>query len=226
MIKATLLDTMGSDRTVSNAARVSFAKHKEVYDEKDAKLIRFLAREGHYAPFGHCFASFRVTAPIYVSRQCVKHEYLRFSEESRRYISDEPEFFRPVLRSRTSDKKQGSGPMLADSSDQHALIDTLNAQALSTYHDLLDSGVCEEQARGVLPTSMMTSWVWSGSLDAWASMVNLRDHPEAQRETQQVAQQISHKLSVCFEDSWNALTGKGLPPIKPMMFKPGHRDVT
>jgi thymidylate synthase (FAD) len=107
MIEVTYIDHMGSDLTVANAARVSFGKTSEMEDDpwgppklkkKDDKLIRYLAREKHISPFGHCFASFHVKAPIFVARQLVKHKFLRWNEISRRYVDDEPEFYHRVLR--------------------------------------------------------------------------------------------------------------------------------
>ena len=96
MIDVTYINHMGSDLTVVNAARVSFGKKQESFDdEKDSRLIRYLARHRHTSPFGHCFASFHVRAPVFVARQLVKHKFLRWNEISRRYVDDPPEFFKP-----------------------------------------------------------------------------------------------------------------------------------
>ena len=110
MIKATLIDHMGSDLSVVNAARVSFGKKADNYTpEQNNRLILYLAKHRHISPFGHCFASFHVKAPIFVARQLVKHKFLRINEISRRYVDDEPEFYTPdVWRGRSADKKQGS----------------------------------------------------------------------------------------------------------------------
>ena len=127
MIKATYVDHMGSDLSVVNAARVSFAKHKEVLDNvtvgdytvrlaldnKDTKLINYLAKHKHTSPFGHAFASFHVKAPVFVARQLVKHKFLRWNEISRRYVDNEPEFYEPdEWRGKSADKKQGSEGVL------------------------------------------------------------------------------------------------------------------
>ena len=89
IIKAELIDYMGSDLTVVNAARVSFAKHHEKFEDgKDDKLIRYLATHKHLSPFGHNFATFHCSAPIFVARQLVKHKFLRWNEVSRRYVND------------------------------------------------------------------------------------------------------------------------------------------
>ena len=222
MIKATLMDHMGSDLTVVNAARVSFGKESHavawadydyenkarcgdliaILDPKDQKLIRYLAKHNHISPFGHCFASFHVKAPIFVARQLVKHSFLRWNEVSRRYVDDEPEFYVPdVWRGRSADKKQGSAgevklelPLLA-----------AHATALEQYEDLLEQGVAPEQARMVLPQSTMTEWWWSGSLDAFARMCKLRCATDTQYETRIVADQISRVMGDLFPVSWGEL---------------------
>ncbi len=211
MIEATYIDHMGTDLTVANAARVSFGKTSEMEDNmwgppklkaKDDKLIRYLAKHKHISPFGHCFASFHVKAPVFVARQLVKHKFLRWNEISRRYVDDEPEFYEPsVWRGRSADKKQGSEGVV----DVANWGDT-NWACLTAYKDLLKHGVAPEQARMVLPQSMMTEWYWSGSLDAFADMCNLRCKSDTQAETRLVAQQIDRKMIELFPVSWDALT--------------------
>jgi len=222
-IKATLKDHMGSDLTVVNAARVSFGKESQVvawldyeYEDrsrggdliavlepKDQKLIRYLAKHKHLSPFGHAFASFHVKAPIFVARQLVKHKFLRWNEISRRYVDEEPEFYNPdVWRGRSEDKKQGSSDEVVKS---NANVLYYNAKAHGLYNQLLDEGVAPEQARMVLPQSAMTEWYWSGSLDAFASMCNLRCASDTQYESRVVADQISKVLGDLFPVSWEAL---------------------
>jgi len=196
--------------TVANAARVSFGKTSEMEDyawgppklkSKDDKLIRYLAKHKHISPFGHCFASFHVKAPIFVARQLVKHKFLRWNEISRRYVDDEPEFYQPdVWRGRSADKKQGSDGVV-DVGDWGSS----GWAALKAYKDLLSHGVAPEQARMELPQSTMTEWYWSGSLDAFADMCNLRCKPDTQAETREVADQISDKMKELFPVSWEAL---------------------
>ena len=212
MIKATYIDHMGSDLTVANAARVSFGKTSEMEDDpwgpprlkkKDDKLIRYLAREKHISPFGHCFASFHVKAPIFVARQLVKHKFLRWNEISRRYVDDKPEFYKPdVWRGRSADKKQGCEGVV----NLELPLLAAHVTAVEQYEELLDAGVAPEQARMVLPQSMMTEWYWSGSLDAFADMCNLRCKSDTQAETREVAKQIDHKMIELFPVSWDALT--------------------
>jgi len=211
MITATYIEHMGNDLTVANAARVSFGKTSEMEENtwgpptlkaKDAKLIKYLAKHKHISPFGHCFASFHVKAPVFVARQLVKHKFLRWNEISRRYVSDKPEFYSPeVWRGKSADKKQGSDGVV----DVGDWGDT-NWACLTAYNDLLEHGVAPEQARMVLPQSTMTEWYWSGSLDAFADMCNLRCKPDTQAETREVANQIDRKMLELFPESWDALT--------------------
>ena len=215
MIKATYIDHMGSDLTVANAARVSFGKTSEMEDDpwgpprlkkKDDKLIRYLAKHKHISPFGHCFASFHVKAPIFVARQLVKHKFLRWNEISRRYVDDKPEFYTPDLwRGRSADKKQGSEGVIGMSYDEWQTYKITYTDAQDLYFYLMAEGVAPEQARMVLPQSTMTEWYWSGSLDAFADMCNLRCKTDTQAETRIVADQISEKMLELFPVSWEAL---------------------
>jgi thymidylate synthase (FAD) len=212
MIEVTYIDHMGNDLSVVNAARVSFGKTSEMEDdawgppklkEKDAKLIRYLASHKHISPFGHCFASFHIKAPIFVARQLVKHKFLRWNEISRRYVDDEPEFYEPrEWRGRSADKKQGSDGVVTVGVHNNALY----GYQEGVYQRLLELNVAPEQARMVLPQSTMTEWYWSGSLDAFADMCNLRCKPDTQAETRVVAQQIDRKMIELFPVSWDALT--------------------
>jgi thymidylate synthase (FAD) len=219
MIKVTYIDHMGSDLSVVNAARVSFGKKSEalgtsgvegepmtpILNDPDKRLIKYLAKHKHMSPFGHAFASFHVKAPIFVARQLVKHKFLRWNEISRRYVDDEPEFYEPdVWRGRADDKKQGSAGAV-----ESVPVGALKVQGycLAAYQDLLSSGICPEQARMVLPQSTMTEWYWSGSLDAFADMCNLRCKGDTQLETRLVANQICDSMHKLFPLSWKALRG-------------------
>ena len=221
MINVTYIDHCGSDQSTVNAARVSFGKksHCEytrwvemgdwagdmpVVNERDAKLIRYLAKHKHLSPFGHAFASFHVKAPVFVARQLVKHKFLRWNEISRRYVDEEPEFYVPdVWRGRSADKKQGSEGVVGTDSLIGSVLH--NDSCRDFYQDLIDSGVAPEQARMVLPQSTMTEFYWSGSLDAFASMCVLRLKDDTQYETRLVAQQIDEVMSSLFPVSWQAL---------------------
>ena len=212
-MKVTLIDKMGTDLTVANAARVSFAKKNTEFKEPgDRRLINFLGKHGHWTPFGHCTLSFHIEAPIFVARQLVKHQVgLVWNEVSRRYVDYEPDYWLPEhWRARAEDKKQGS------SDDEH--IDWIDREqrtgglvakacdfALKTYKILLDAGVCPEQARMVLPQNVYTEWYWSGSLYAFARVCNLRCQPDAQKETRDVCWEIDGLSSNLFPVSWEAL---------------------
>jgi len=203
MITATYVDHMGSDLSVVNAARVSFGKNHTEMTDGDTRLIKYLAKYKHTSPFGHAFASFHVKAPVFVARQLVKHKFLRWNEISRRYVDDEPEFYQPdVWRGRSEDAKQGSEGVTYPDPD---IVSFYNHTALRSYNELLENGVCPEQARMVLPQSTMTEWYWSGSLDAFADMCNLRRKADTQYETTRVAECISLAMQSLFPLSWEAL---------------------
>ncbi len=241
-IKLTYIDHMGSDLSVVNAARVSFGKTSEMdmsdqwgppkLKDKDAKLIKYLAKHKHMSPFGHAFASFHVKAPIFVARQLVKHKFLRWNEISRRYVDDDPEFYMPdQWRGRADDKKQGSSDDtlsnlegmsmygLTDNKEvyqnrhrkgmrtigtQH-MANLVNQKAYHLYNNMITAGVCPEQARMVLPQSTMTEWYWSGSLDAFMDMCNLRCKLDTQYETRLVAEYILSEMINLFPVSVEAL---------------------
>lgn len=211
-MQVTLVDHYGSDLMVVNAARVSFSKHHDEFDEvSDTKLIQYLARENHWVPFAHPHATFRIKAPIFVARQLVKHQIgLSWSEESRRYIDSEPEFWFPeVWRGRPEGSiKQGSAGEL-DLTGSICSDNCIKAEVenmLILYQEMLDHGVAPEQARMVLPLNTMTEWIWSGSLAAWARVCKLRLDPHAQAETRIIATQIADAMSDLFPVSWKALT--------------------
>ena len=213
MIEVTYIDHMGSDLSVVNAARVSFGKKSDwmsrvhngepkVLQFKDDKLIKYLAKHKHYSPFNHTFVTFHVKAPIFVARQLQKHEYTIWNEISRRYVDEEPEFYQPEeWRGRSADKKQGSDGTVKSNANVPYFNDTM----LGVYTQLLDEGVAPEQARMVLPQSMMTEWYWSGTMKAMHKMCSLRCKPDTQLETQIVANYIDDEMAKLFPVSWEAL---------------------
>lgn len=215
MIKVDLVNFMGSDESVTDAARVSFSKRSDQYTpEQNIKLINYLAKHKHISPFGHAFASFRVKAPVFVARQLVKHRFLRWNETSRRYVDDEPEMFIPdKWRAKADSVKQGSGDgeilSLSDGlSREYSVqlcVEVVYEDAVYLYNRLINAGVAAEQARIVLPQAMMTEWVWSGSLDAFASMCKLRLDPHTQYESRLVAEEVSAHMAKLFPHSWKAL---------------------
>jgi thymidylate synthase (FAD) len=213
MSSVTYVDHMGSDLTVVNSARVSFDKKVSVLSSKDAKLINYLAKHQHWTPFAHVQVTLLVEAPVFVARQLVKHQVgLVWNEVSRRYVSDAPTFHVPDLWRQAADNvKQGSSAKpIQHNGVAGAIYHRAMLRLQAVYKELLDMGVCPEQARMVLPQSMMTSWYWTGSLVAFARVVNQRTHSTAQVETKAVAIDIDNVIK-SLEDlkvSWNALLGE------------------
>ena len=212
-MKIELLNSMGSDITVANAARVSFAMESEEFGSRDKKLIRYLAAHGHWTPFAHVQLQFRIKAPLYVARQLHKSSVgLAVNEVSRRYVDFTPEFHAPEgWRKRAPDKKQGS---LNETLDNDSLLYNsywdLMTKAEDLYSFMLEKGVAPEQARMVLPQSMMTEWYWTGSLAAFGRVVSQRLSEDAQYECRVVAEKID-QLLVNHEPisySWSCLTGR------------------
>ena len=207
----------------------TFDPKVKTLSERDTNLINYLAKHKHISPFGHAFASFHVKAPIFVARQLVKHKFLRWNEISRRYVDDEPEFYVPdVWRGRSADKKQGSSDeviteFLVQGADRYtpdhikSMMDiddgydsVMQESCLSLYRDFIKAGVAPEQARMVLPQSTMTEWYWSGSLDAFADMCNLRCKEDTQYESRLVADQVSTIMQDLYPVSWSALMEGGV----------------
>ena len=207
-MQVTLVDRMGTDLSVVNAARVSYAKSKNAFDVvKDEKLIKYLAEHEHWSPFAHASLQFRIKAPVFVARQLVKHQVgLVWNEVSRRYVDDAPELYRPdAWRGRPQNSKQGSdGEVKLDQTIEYNMETTMES-CLILYNALLQKGVAPEQARMVLPQSMMTEWYWSGTLYAFARVCNLRCKPDTQRETQEVANEIDRLTNEAFPSSWKHL---------------------
>ena len=207
MIKVKMIDKMGSDLSVVNAARVSYAKVKNQFEDKDAKLISFLAKHGHWSPFAHASISFRIKAPVFVARQLVKHQVgLSWNEVSRRYVSYEPELYKiDEWRGKPVDSKQGSAGVVELSDLAKVCYDKMMEGCKILYDQLLSEGVAPEQARAVLPQSMMTEWIWSGTLYAFARVCDLRCKPDVQKETREVAEFIDSYSLIHFPISWHAL---------------------
>jgi thymidylate synthase (FAD) len=202
------MDSMGSDLTVANAARVSFDKHKDELDDSDEKLIAFLAKHGHWSPFAHVSQQLKIDAPIFIARQLQKHQVgLAWNEVSRRYVDSTPEFYTPAeWRKRAKDKKQGSlSEPIASQGIANAIKKEAEIVCVNAYNALLRKDVCPEQARMVLPQSLMTSWYWTGSVYAFSRVCNLRLKEDAQAETREVAESISNHCAIMFPISWKNL---------------------
>jgi thymidylate synthase (FAD) len=224
-MKVELISCLGTDLTVVNAARVSFDKEsdwevihsmRQELSSKDAALIRYLAKHNHFTPFTHCMITLRETIPIFVARQRFKHTIgFSYNEVSRRYVDDTPEFYTPdTWRGKADNAKQGSSEKEIDINPTiqgipPALFDVYQ-HALKTckwtYENLLDKGVCPEQARMVLPQSMYTSYYVTGSLSAFARAYKLRIDKHAQKEIQELAEKWNAIIKDLYPVSWEALT--------------------
>ena len=209
MPEVELLEVFGSDLTVVNAARVSMGKESTVMTPGDAKLIKYLATHKHVSPFFHPQIRLRLKMPIPIAREWFRHT-VGFSrnEISRRYVDTDPEFFEPTMwRQRNPSVKQGSMDTSVEA--HNVVVDKVHqwhTQALDLYKELLQQGVCPEQARFVLPQSMYTEFIETGSLYGYARLCGLRDAPDAQKEIRDYAHQVSVLLAEKFPVSWLALT--------------------
>ena len=212
-----LIDFMGSDLRIANAARASFNKEKETLDQRDEKLIKFLATSepSHTMPFRHVYFTFQVKAPIFVLRQWQKHligcewsfeQYkdMPWSEQSGRYVAYDGYWMPDYFRMRAENKKQGSidephpnTKLWLEKYKEHS------EHALELYDLMVDDGVAPEQARTILGMNMFTNFYWTASLQAVAHFVNLRDHPEAQPEIKNFARIISEMIDDVAPYAWS-----------------------
>jgi len=209
-VRVEYLDRLGTDLSIVNAARVSMDKqHTEFDPDSDTRLLQYLAKHQHWTPFAHTALTLRITTPIFVARQLAKHQVgLVWNEISRRYVDAEPEFYTPTeWRSRPEGNiKQGSGePITTDA----AYLDWIYREGIyasrKAYDELLARGVAPEMARMILPQSMMTTWIWTGSLAAFSRVCTLRLDSHAQAETREIAVQIADICAEYFPSAWSAL---------------------
>lgn len=215
-VKVELLDYMGNDLAVVNAARVSFNKEASLdengyMDSSDEKLIKYLATHDHWTPFAHTALKFRVAAPVPIRTQCFKHKVgMVENEESRRYISSTPEIFIPeFFRSKPDGSiKQGSGDKHYQSDMWKEEYEGVVQGCVNFYLNMLQDGVCPEQARFILPQGAIVNWIWTGNLVSFANFHNKRTDQNAQYEVQVVAEMVGEKIKDIFPVSWDALTKK------------------
>lgn len=193
----TLVDYMGNDKRAVNAARVSLLNDEiegfdNDLDEGDERLLAFLVREQHTSPFEHSSLSVRITCPLFVSKQIMRHRTFSFNEVSRRYTSKGLEFYIPqILRQQAVNNLQCSTvDAVQDNRTALAVYQAQVNTALEAYNQLISAGVCREQARGILPQCLYTEFYMSGNLLNWFKFLRLRLHPHAQPEVQAVAQAI------------------------------------
>ena len=211
-MKAEYISHMGNDMTVCDAARVSFAKEASNFsEEQNKKLINYLAKHHHTTPFTHPQITLRETVPIFVARQRFKHVVgFTYNEVSRRYVDDAPEFFYPdVWRCRPEGSvKQGSAGPIQHSVHATDMYEVFVKKAIQLYKDMLSMGIAPEQARMVLPQSMLTSYYVTGSLAAFARMYTQRIDAHAQKEIQELAEQVNSIIAPLYPISWAALTNQ------------------
>lgn len=204
----------GDDLLVVNAARCSFGKEKQEFTDADTKLINFLAREKHVLPFRHPTVTLRCKAPLFVARQLMKHQAgMSWSEESRRYITTEPEFYFPdKWRKKADNVKQGSSDEEVDNYESLWMFDSIHEdynshveESIKFYEHLLRQGVAPEQARMVLPQAACSTWVWTGTLLAWVHMLKLRLDSHTQKECRDFAALVADIIKPLYPVSYEAL---------------------
>mgnify|MGYP000241007811 CR=1 FL=1 len=213
-MKTEYIDHMGNDASVVRAARVSFADDsREFNEENDAGLINYLASHNHWTPFAHTSVTLRMTAPVPIRTQCFKHK-VGFSEneESRRYISCAPSFYTPeqFRKAPEGSAKQGSGGDMHPVGDRYwrRHFQTVYTMCLESYEMAVDGGMCPEQARFLLPQGTEVNWYWTGSIAAFARFCKQRLDSHAQKEIQELAQEVSDIIEPLFPVSWSSLIGE------------------
>lgn len=223
-MKVELIDKMGNDNSIVNAARVSFAKEASNFtSEQNQRLINYLATHNHLSPFYHATITLRLKAPIAIHAQMMKHTVgFAHNTQSRRYVSDTPELFVPEFRAKpTGNVKQGSGDVISEiqianrrqilkkqtvtQAELQAKYDRACSSMIKYYNELIEMGISAEQARFVLPQGVMTEWVSTGSLYAWARFYNQRTDPHAQKEIQDLAKMVGEIIEPLYPHSWKAL---------------------
>lgn len=215
-MKAEYVDHMGSDLSVVNAARVSFDKVSRwgsagynALAENDTRLISFLARHNHWTPFAHTSITLRMSAPVPIRTQCFKHKAgFVENEESRRYISSRPDVFvlNEFRAAPEGSVKQGSGGVHYDSAEWIDVYKEMTQDAVGTYMQMIQDGICPEQARFILPQGCIVNWIWTGNLASFARFYNERTYDKAQKEVQDLAHSVGDIVKPLFPVSWAALT--------------------
>ena len=201
-----LIDSMGADERVINAARVSFNRDNQEADlEKVKKLINFLARNKHTSPFEHVTATFRIKVPLFIRSQIMRHRTFSYNEISRRYTSNQIELWYPDgWRGQSNKNLQCSSGEITDNV-AHEIFESSVALALHSYNSLLERGIARELARAVLPQSLYTSFYMTGNLHNWCHFLRLRLDAHAQPEVRAVANAVRDYLVELFPISTHAL---------------------
>jgi len=196
--KVEYVEHMGSDLSIVNSARVSFGKHKEELDGKDKKLIKYLIKHRHTSTLEHCLVTFRFKVPLFIRSQHHRHRTWSYNEISRRYTEENLQFYEPrTFRTQSKSNRQASNvdeldPIMGyfeDGGPNYAssVVRDHHRRSVSLYNELMEKGVCREQARGVLPQNLYTEYYGTVNLNNLIKFIELRTHDGAQWEIQQVA---------------------------------------
>ncbi len=200
--KVEYIQHMGDCLTIVNSARVSFGKHKDELDERDKKLISYLVDHKHTSTFEHNLVTFRFVVPLFVRSQHHRHRTWSYNEISRRYTDENLAFYEPAsFRTQHKSNRQASNaeelinPMVpvpynnaGFQGDASRVIQDWNEKAVKLYNDLMEAGVCREQARGILPQNLYTEFYGTVNLSNLLKFIDLRTHEGAQWEIQKVAE--------------------------------------
>lgn len=200
-----LSDSYGTDLTVVNGARVSFGTNSEVLSDKDKKLIHYLAKNSHYSPFEHVGATFKISCPVYIAAQIMRHRSFSYNMVSRRYTAENLTFYTPIAREQNKLNKQSSSGRHARSEYWHDKMNQLHQKCLQYYDEAIRDGVSRELARGMLPQNLNTDFIMTGNLRNFAQFVQLRSHEGAQYEVQLISNAIKRILEELFPFSAGAL---------------------
>ncbi len=201
---------MGTDLTAINAARISFGGESRTLEEKDVKLLDYLAKNDHLSPFEHVTATFMIECPLYIRSQIHRHRTFAYNEISRRYTADDLEFYLPPLddiRVQAKSNKQGSDGTIdeEEATEAYRCMRQVVLTANGAFNRLIEMGVAREQARGILPQCLMTKFFMSGNLRNWIHFIRLRDHAHAQKEAAYVARAVKAELLARFPETTKAL---------------------
>ena len=207
-LKVTYVDHMGNDLRVVNSARISFGGESEAITDRDKKLIKYLADNEHMSPFEHNILTVIIECPLYIRSQIHRHRTFAYNEISRRYTSDNIEFFIPeTIRKQAKSNRQASEGELEETEALNAihLMEKHHEESEKVFKSLLSLGVPREQARGILPQNLMTKFYMTGNLRNWIHFVKLRIDNHAQAEVQSIGRQVLDILSEKFPEATKAL---------------------
>ncbi len=191
-----LIDHLGTESTIVNAARVSFGKLKTEMDDRDVKLLEYLIANKHTSPLEHMVFTFSIHCPLFVRGQWHRHRTWSYNEISRRYTEVDMEFYTPeaLRRQAESDRQASVADPAFEGAELQQAISAHNQASFELYEKLLASGVCREQARGVLPQNMMVTFWGTVDLSNLLHFLELRDSEHAQYEIREYAAAIKQLI--------------------------------